>query len=154
MADAQFVQQATAAEVVFLHERTATNGKRRLVVVHRDPVLNELRAAAFRPGSIAANPRRTFVGRTVIHRTIYLPGFDPDETNFRGQPDADDPSHFTIVWSALGQYFVADGRLREDESVALSLRPNPFFSTDPPAYDPPLPLPVPTPTPPTPGSPE
>jgi hypothetical protein len=113
--------------VVFMHERRTPGGQPRLVVVTLGayPVGwgNALFVAAAKPATLATP---VAFGRPWKWPILDLPGlFDRSVTPFLvyvGQPDANDPTHFTIPFTSKGTPGIIDGWLADDDSVTLVVR--------------------------------
>lgn len=127
---------ATDADgLVFSHERTAPAGTRRLVIVEvavappvppqAGPLRQELRLLNYviRPGSFGEVPEvanNQAFGWTVQKFSALAPA---DRVRlFAGQPDAADPTHFTIGYAVNGVPGTIDGWLGDDERVKLQVR--------------------------------
>jgi hypothetical protein len=106
---ASIPQMAAGPEaVLFLHERMTPKGERRLVSF-----------------SIALDPGASLY--TAIYRPTWnglqrLGGEGRVRRIFAGQPDAADPTHFTIRYEADGQERILDGWLQNDDSVKFQDR--------------------------------
>jgi hypothetical protein len=117
--------------VIFLHERISPAGHRRLVCVRYWP-----QGDTFSPQFVQALNCDTF---TVTPGTwsqapalipkgwLYdveqgWPRKPPLVRIFAGQPDPNDPAHFTIRYRMWGQEDVVDGRLLDDDRVTLTFR--------------------------------
>jgi hypothetical protein len=119
---------------VFLHERVAPNGNRRLVAVDAiefaDPVFQAVfpSARVIIPGDTVRAPREAL-------STTFTPNFvqDLDGVIYAGQPDPTDPSHFTIRCVENGAEQVVDGWLRDDDSLLLERRLTPPPASSQPA---------------------
>jgi hypothetical protein len=108
---------------LFLHERTSRGGNRRLVavdVVGAEPHLGRVHAnmRVFSPPVGIAWPKQ----RTTSIATLPLATNDGLFKIFAGQPDPNDPSHFTIVYEGGNHRGVIDGWLQDGDNVLLELR--------------------------------
>jgi hypothetical protein len=136
---------------IFLHERTSRGiggGKSRLVEVrfylqYDDPRtfqdlltirrVSEMGPTTSRPRNVAAFSRFSphFSYRP---RVIEDPRDPPPNLRiYAGQPDPNDPSHFTFDYEQWGQRDTVDGWLEADDSVTLKPRPPPTPPTPPTA---------------------
>ncbi len=122
---------------LFLHELKAPDGKPILVRVGYTEPSND---PAFIPGfDVTEEICRSATWSTpvkeltpayvidVMSRTDLEP---PMLRFFAGQPDAADPSHFTIRYQAWGQEDVLDGRVEADGRVSLKPRNRPEAPRD------------------------
>ena len=119
---------------LFLHARTSPAGNRRIVVVQRGP--NTL-VPAFVPYTdleiILLEPSwRTGVPRGIdppeVPRVLIPHDLNAMTRHLRiyaGQPDDDDPSHFTIEYESHGQRGTIDGWLQDDDTVRMRVRGQP-----------------------------
>ena len=109
--------------VVFLHARQTTGGRQRLVVVQAmlyfrgSPFATEATfcATTFDPDvAFGSRPVKTsqWIGSTL---TALWHNDERWLRIFAGQPDPNDPSHFTIEYEADGKRGVIDGWLRESQ---------------------------------------
>jgi hypothetical protein len=106
----------------FLHERTAPNGTRRLVAVDLPP-MHAMRAPLtirlFTVGSLLRPPtelRTSSRGSLPTYRAAVLGRV------YAGQPDPNDPSHFTIEYEVDDHPRILDGWLRDDDTVVIESR--------------------------------
>jgi hypothetical protein len=121
---------------VFLHERRTPAGERRLVGVDllpfglpiglnlTDPVEGRLEpwGRVFTDGSFLRPPVEAFSPKQNPYRSWSLIG-PPDRLRvFAGQPDPNDPSHFTIDYEVHGVRHTLDGWLRDDDTVVIEPR--------------------------------
>jgi hypothetical protein len=120
--------------VIFLHERISPAGHRRLVCVRYGPQGDTFAAQFvqdFNCDTFTVTPG------TWSQPPIYTPrGWDFDIESgwprkpplvriFAGQPDPNDPAHFTIRYRIWGQEDVLDGRLLDNDQVTLMFRKEP-----------------------------
>jgi hypothetical protein len=122
---------ARVAPIAFLHARTSPGGNRRLVAV------------AF--GTVSPDPQwRRFVFIPCVATTSFtglgnsgagpptraqLELFRQPTDNLRvldGQPDANDPSRFTIDLQINGMTYTIDGQLHDNDTVTLTPRGAPY----------------------------
>jgi hypothetical protein len=114
----------SSSGTLFLHERTSRSGNRRLVAVDASssalygvgPVTVILMPRVVRPGSVLEEPTQ------VVHtRTGFM--FAPEGRRaYAGQPDPNDPSHFTIRFAGASNARVVDGWLGDDDHVVIEPR--------------------------------
>ena len=120
---------------VFLHARTAPGGGERLVVVKVDsfrgygalpggsPLPNRMfDVGVMQPASVRAGPTVT---KSLWKPTPKPPAFG-ELTFFAGQPDRNDPSHFTIEYRTPTARGTIDGWLQPDDTVRFSVRDGPL----------------------------
>ena len=101
--------------VLFLHERHTPKGERRLVTcsIVLAP-MTYLHTAIYRP---------TWNGLQRIRGDMVLHSFQGRVARIlAGQPDAADPTHFTILYQADGQQRVLDAWLQDDDWVEFQVR--------------------------------
>jgi hypothetical protein len=113
---------------LFLHERTSPSGNRRLVAVDAvdamgvapmDPSTTHVIISAprvVRPGSLLRDPIESVALR--INATLVRPA----DAVHAGQPDPNDPSHFTIRIASGSEEQILDGWLRDDDQVVIERR--------------------------------
>lgn len=131
---------------VFLHERRTPAGRRLLVAIdylgddflHADNYwidVSEFQVRAFEPGGPFSLPVE--VHSDQITRELYMrDGRRETLRLYAGQPDSNDPTHFTIAWELTEHpttHGVLDGWVRED-GVDLERREAP--ATPPPPASP------------------
>lgn len=115
---------------VFLHERHAPNGRKRLVVIYGNFFVTlhgvaeltspTLEPMVILPGSLLRKPVQATSPNAQLTRMEMLGWI----TLLESQPDPNDRSHFTIVMeNTLNQRFIIDGWLRDDDTVLLEPRP-------------------------------
>jgi hypothetical protein len=120
----------------FLHELRTPSGKRRLVAVDvtEKPTPNsKYLTLAWRVIEPAGSP--LVLPRILRSSGSRLP-VDVDSGSFRvlsGDLDSNDRSHFSFVCEYAGRQQVLDGWLRDDDSVAIELRPAPPVTPPAPA---------------------
>jgi hypothetical protein len=120
--------------VAFLHERMTPSGQRRLVVVEvwlRWPVgtgrqVLQLNNYVIRPRAMAARPEiaNNAVFCYPVEEFSSLASTDRVRL-FAGQPDASDPTHFTIGYAVNGKTGTIDGWLTNVDRVNLQVRDGP-----------------------------
>jgi hypothetical protein len=121
--------------VIFLHERISPAGHRRLVCVRYGPhgdtfsaqFVQALNCDTFTvtPGTWSRPPIYTPLGWEFDVETVW-PRKPPLVRIFAGQPDPNDPAHFTIRYRIWGQEDVLDGRLLDNDRVTLTARKQPM----------------------------
>jgi hypothetical protein len=124
----------TNPAVIFLHERISPAGHCRLVCVRYGPQRDTFNAEFYQgfncdtftvtPGTWTQPPTYTPQGWMVDILTGW-PRKPPLVRIFAGQPDPNDPAHFTIRYRMWGQDDVLDGRLLDNDQVALTPRKEP-----------------------------
>jgi hypothetical protein len=117
--------------VIFLHERISAAGHRRLVCVRYWPegdsfsaqFVQALNCDTFTvtPGTWSQPPVLIPKGWRYDVET-WWPRKPPLVRIFAGQPDPNDPAHFTIRYQIWSQEDVLDGRLLDDDRVTLTFR--------------------------------
>jgi len=117
--------------IVFLHERVAPSGHRRLVSVRYFPDIDTF-VAAFINGynysteTITAatlrSPPTPAMRAYAIDVLSGYPRHPPMVRMYAGQIDPNDPSHFTIRYEMWGQTDTLDGRLDDNDDVTLTPR--------------------------------
>jgi len=138
----QFVQAMETVGLLsngtlFLHERATPSGQRRLVGVdlrltwtpQYTIVAADLRLYA--PGGILHSPRKIsiansfFISRSWGGEPIDLlrPDYGREISVYPGQPDANDPSRFTIPYEIDDRRGTIVGRLLDDDRVDLTVYP-------------------------------
>jgi hypothetical protein len=115
---------AAPKPTLFVHERQAPGGPPRLVVVELISVRSlgssraiDVAARVFRPGRWGNLRELNVTGGVSYGRALAL-----DVSPLRiyaGQPDAADPSHFTIKWHQGSRVHLLHGWLNEDDSVVI-----------------------------------
>jgi len=114
----------------FLHQRVTPQGKVRLVAVEfyciaanwtGQGTLMTLMAATFDPSGTVRGPRQIVTTTTGDGQTLRLSATDTVRV-FAGQPDPNDPSHFTIDYDLNGTRHTLDGWLKDDGVVAIESR--------------------------------
>ncbi len=120
--------------VIFLHERISPAGHRRLVCVRYGPqgdafsaqFIQALNCDTFTvtPGTWSQAPIYTPLG-WAYDVEVGWPRRPPLVRIFAGQPDPNDPAHFTIRYRIWGQEDVLDGRLLDNDRVTLTFRKEP-----------------------------
>jgi hypothetical protein len=120
--------------VIFLHERISPAGHRRLVRVtygsqadtFSAQFIHGLNCDTFTvtPGTWSQPPIYTPQGWMFDVETVW-PRKAPLVRIFAGQPDPNDPAHFTIRYRMWGQEDVLDGRLLDNDRVTLTFRKEP-----------------------------
>jgi len=121
----------TSSAILFLHERVSPAGHHRLVAVSYAPETTSFQPAfiqGYDCDACAASPA-TFFTSLVIAPKMYaidvLSGFPrhpPLVRVYAGQPDPNDPAHFTIRYQMWGREDVLDGRLLDNDDVDLTPR--------------------------------
>jgi hypothetical protein len=108
---------------IFLHGRTSPAGKYRLIFVE---VLQPLSGDRFEDITLQAIilPTESFTSApTVIgSSSMKFPVSGGPLQIYAGQPDARDPSHFTITMKTGAKMSLLDGWLRDDDSVVIEER--------------------------------
>jgi hypothetical protein len=118
------------AGLAFLHERVSPCGHRRLVVVELHRMNNQVLGLprVFTVGSLLSFPKES-------SKVSDAWGFQPEAQHYRvydPQPDRSDASHFSFRYDYEGfTGLTVDGWLRDDDAVALQVRPN--FTPPPPS---------------------
>ena len=124
---------------LFLHERRSPAGNRRLVTVELNTSWGKsgtwiaMDTRAIIPGTFRTEPKETWGGPPATDLTsTNLVGRRVDMLMdvpygkalklFAGHPDPTDVSHFTIDYEIDRRRETIDGRLGDDDSVAMSLR--------------------------------
>ena len=116
---------------IFLHERISPGGHRRLVCLNYAPDRTNLSPSfvnGFNYWSWAFSPATwttTLTGKDRVYGYDIMtstPLHPPLVRIFAGQPDPNDPSHFTIRYQMWGQEDVLDGRLLDNDDVSLTPR--------------------------------
>ncbi|CAN5549215.1 hypothetical protein BH09PLA1_BH09PLA1_33010 [soil metagenome] len=114
---------------VFVHGRSTPAGERRLVAAllwrSGDGTIH-LWGQQFVLASIVPNSR--LAKQSPHNGSLIIPG---DSKIFAGQPDAADPTHFTITYELSGRRHVIDGWVLNDGHVVLEESREPV--SDPPA---------------------
>jgi hypothetical protein len=120
--------------VIFLHERISPGGNRRLVCVSYGSqgdtftaqFVHGLNCDTFTvaPGTWSQPPVYSPKGWE-YDILVDWPRKPPLVRIFAGQPDPNDPAHFTIRYRIWGQEDVLDGRLLDDDRVTLTFRKEP-----------------------------
>ena len=121
--------------ILFCHERISPMGNRRLIVITlpseggTDFIIGDLLASEMRPRAYTKIPwlgPLTFPERFTCPSGYSGRALPPPTRNFAGQPDASDPSHFSIEyeWPDGVRGFV-DGWLQDDDTFKLQIRPGP-----------------------------
>jgi hypothetical protein len=120
--------------VIFLHERISPAGHRRLVCISYGSqgdtftaqFVHGLNCETFTvaPGTWSQAPALIPNGWEYDILTEW-PHKPPVVRIFAGQPDPNDPAHFTIRYRMWGQEDVVDGRLQDDDRVTLTFRKEP-----------------------------
>jgi hypothetical protein len=118
-------QQIQTWGTLFLHERQTPQSKRKLLVgvdiagwSRGGPVVLFARVRTIAP----AAPMRLPTQAKVEHPSVVLATAEAPLRLFAGQPDASDPSHFTIDYAMGDARGVIDGWVKEDGSVLLEKR--------------------------------
>lgn len=119
--------------IVFLHERTAPNGRQRLVciaLVHSNgdfadcsTGLRSYKATTIQSTKLPFPANRISESCGSAREILSWP--EPQIRIYAGQPDPADASHFTIRYEMWGQSDILDGWLRDDDSVTLTPRKMP-----------------------------
>jgi hypothetical protein len=117
---------AISAGTVFLHARRNPQGVQRLVAVDLIPIPGSferpdaimLRQRVIQPGNILQAPADHSIRR---ERRAYA--YRSEFVILAGQPDPDDPTHFTIECFIDGERTIIDGWLQDDDTVLLERRP-------------------------------
>jgi hypothetical protein len=120
--------------VIFLHERISPAGNRRLVCVTHGSqgdtfsaqFVHGLNCDTFTviPGTWSQPPIYRPLG-WAYDVLVDWPRKPPLMRIFAGQPDPNDPAHFTIRYRIWGQDDVLDGRLLDNDRVTLTFRKEP-----------------------------
>lgn len=111
----------------FLHERTSPQGERRLVAIDlftTGIVPNNVmgfNATSFDPSRAVRGPRALLTLTRGDGVTVTAQPGDSFRV-FAGQPDQNDPSHFTIDYEHNGTRHTLDGWLKEDGLVMIEKR--------------------------------
>jgi hypothetical protein len=121
--------------VIFLHERISPAGHRRLVCVRYRPQGNTFSAQFIQglncdtftviPGTWSQPPIYRLQWTFAWDVETVWPRKPPLVRIFAGQPDPNDPAHFTIRYRMWGQEDVLDGRLLDNDRVTLTFRKEP-----------------------------
>jgi hypothetical protein len=116
----------------FLHERQTPRGDRRLVAVDLDVTASFTHSPGFHikvfasSGGVGAARLRTASVRNLdlwLDQTRWRMVDNPPLRFFTGQADPADLTHFTIPYILEEQRGVIDGWLKDDDTVALEVRP-------------------------------
>ena len=137
--DAGYAAAQPGGAILFLHERQSPGGRRRLVVLRRgpkSPLFYYLLPLTFSAQLI--DPATRAEGPTVVAALVptdldlRIPAdlLNSPVRCFAGQPDPDDPSHFTVRLELGATPGTIDGWLEDDDRVRLKFRLAP---TDRPA---------------------
>jgi hypothetical protein len=114
---------------VFVHERRASGGEKRLVAVGFDPVAFAVGSEApFKVGSWGYTNRISaleFSGATGDASLRFAVAPDEPLKLYAGQPDPADESHFTIDYETPTGRGTIDGWLMPDDTVKLQIRDGP-----------------------------
>ncbi len=120
-----------AGAIIFLHERISPSGHRRLVCVHYAPDTPTF-VQSFIEGynyDTSAGLPATWTKPLTFARRLYVlgvlsgfPRHPPLVRTYAGQPDPNDPAHFTIRYQMWGQEDVLDGQLLDNDQVTLTPR--------------------------------
>ncbi|HZL34192.1 MAG TPA: cytochrome P460 family protein [Tepidisphaeraceae bacterium] len=141
-ASASFRNPAFLQTIAFLHARRSPAGHERIVAVRC--IVMYLSSAsvvqAFQPVVVEPAKPWPLASRPILHDGLF-PGGYPIHMPVRvfgGQPDPADASHFTIAYTVNDLPGVIDGRLGDNDTVKLSVRPGSAdvikaFVTQPPA---------------------
>jgi len=122
---------AGSGAVIFLHERTSPAGHIRLVCISYAPDTNTFQPAFIEDYDYDASvvlPGTLFKPPTIpLHLSAIdvLSGYPrrpPLVRVYAGQPDPNDPGHFTIRYQIWGQEDTLDGRLGDDDQITLTPR--------------------------------
>jgi hypothetical protein len=110
----------TTHSTLFMHERRTPSGRRRLVIV-------ELFGTALRPRVMSIATFRATAAELHWDRTWLKPLWVQNSLFLVGQPDPDDPSHFTFSFregsaDSTAAWTVVDGWLQDDDTVLLEPR--------------------------------
>jgi hypothetical protein len=125
----------SSPETLFLHERRTPGGESRLLVVRRGMMdlwsfsYVCLTATVVRPGSLLKLPV-VDDQKDSVPSTRFVQGIGSHRASdrlrlFAGQPDASDPTHFTIRYDINGERGTIDGWLRDDGMVTFTVRDGP-----------------------------
>jgi hypothetical protein len=120
---------ARSEGTLFLHGRETPGGKARVVGVMVGVVDANATGEQLYVGCYSMRPAPTpWSFKTAkAYSSLRLPRpKSRDLRLFAGQPDANDPSHFTIAYVAHGQPGTIDGWLADDEIVQLKVRDGPL----------------------------
>jgi hypothetical protein len=117
--------------ILYLHERISPAGHRRLVCVNYAPDADNFRSDFMQDcntDTCVASPATWTRPFTLVPQVYFddiltwFPRRPPLVRIFAGQTDPNDPAHFTIRYQMWGQEDVADGRLQDDDQVAITQR--------------------------------
>jgi len=128
------------APIYFLHERQSPAGHRRLVTVTAGGSLTHLYNGPPRPILLWEGNYEVLIPSGLTTSDCEIAKYDefnvgrtlwhaPQLRVYAGQPDPNDPAHFTIRYQMWGQEDVLDGRLNDDETITLSPRKPPVDPT-------------------------
>lgn len=121
----------TSGAIMFLHERVSPAGHHRLVAVSYAPETDSFQPAfieGYDCEACAASPATSFTPLVIAPKMYPLdvmsgyPRHPPLVRVYAGQPDPNDPAHFTIRYQMWGQEDVLDGRLLDNDDVSLTPR--------------------------------
>ena len=122
----------TPGAVVFLHERVSPAGNRRLVMVRYFPERDTFTSGfisgynfdfeVVTPATLSRPPVAAAPRLYMIDVLSGWPRHPPMVRVYAGQPDARDPSHFTIRYQMWGQEDVLDGKLDDQDQITLTPR--------------------------------
>jgi hypothetical protein len=116
---------------IFMHEMRTPSGKRRLAIVRYLPeqdVFTPSMVISYNLTVTVVTPATAFslpVARRQEDPVDVTSGWQSNPPNVRmyaGQPDPNDPSHFTIRYQMWGQEDIVDGRLDDRERITLTQR--------------------------------
>jgi hypothetical protein len=122
---------ANGAAIIFLHELVSPAGHRRLVCVSYapdTPTFQPAFIAGFDYDTCSAAPATWTRPIIPAPRSYFIdvlsgyPRHPPLVRVYAGQPDPNDPVHFTVRYQIWGQEDVLDGRLQDDDEVTLTPR--------------------------------
>jgi hypothetical protein len=125
--------------IIFLHERISPAGHRRLVYVSYAPGTLDFQPAfieGYNYDTSAASPATWTSPLSYASRFYAIdvlsgyPRVPPLVRVYAGQPDPNDPAHFTIRYQIWGQEDTLDGRLQDDDQVTLTPRHMPQWPTN------------------------
>jgi hypothetical protein len=115
----------------FLHERQSKKGECKLISIEQGPEgdVDNFWVSVFSPRFDQRGQ-----GTGMAYGTIVHPG--GDLRVYAGQPDPNDPAHFTIRYTSNGEAGTIDGRLDADGNVSLtSIGPMKIIDVEPVSLD-------------------
>ena len=127
---------------VFAHARRTPAGREVLVIVGTDHYRAYLASGPQRDGGMLLAQVMTSAGLRAgpaVHRTTWSPPEPPawgSLTLYGGQPDPAEPSSFSIAYALPTGGCTSEARVRDDLTVALSVRDGPLLPPPPPSEKP------------------